>query len=99
MRTRFLMSVALIFAALALTYAGSHFSFAVSPPPAHAALPPIASSYLGVYEEGAPPEYQPVADFAKVAGSQPNLVGYYSGWAEPFATSYAERIRSHGSTP
>ena len=25
-----------------------------------------------------------------MAGTQPNLVGYYSGWGEPFKTSFAE---------
>ena len=38
----------------------------------------------GVYERGALRTYQPVAEFSKTAGQQPNLVGYYSGWGEPF---------------
>ena len=41
----------------------------------------------------------PIADFAQAAGRQPNLVGYYSGWAEPFATSFAEMLRKHGIIP
>jgi hypothetical protein len=32
-------------------------------------------------------------------GRTPNLLGYYSGWAEPFNTSFAEMIRKHGVTP
>ena len=41
--------------------------------------------------------YQPVADFTKAVGRQPNLVGYYSGWGEPFQTSFAETASRHGA--
>ena len=34
-----------------------------------------------------------------MAGRQPNLVGYYSGWAQPFDISFAETIRKHGVIP
>jgi hypothetical protein len=34
-----------------------------------------------------------------VAGRQPNLIGYYSGWAAPFDTSFANMIRKHGVIP
>ena len=34
-----------------------------------------------------------------MAGRQPNLVGYYSGWAQPFDTSFAETIHKHGVIP
>ena len=68
-------------------------------PPVQVVLPPRAESYLGVYVAGAPPAYQPVADFAQAAGRQPNLVGYYSGWAQPFATSFAEKLHRHGAIP
>ena len=30
-----------------------------------------------------------------MAGRQPNLVGYYSGWAEPFNRSFAELVHRH----
>jgi hypothetical protein len=99
MRPRFALLIALVLATVALTYAGSRFALSLSPPVVHASLPHRSASYLGVYEAGAPPAYEPVADFAKTAGKQPNLVGYFSGWAEPFATSFAERIRSHGAIP
>jgi hypothetical protein len=55
------------------------------------------ASYLGVYETGPPRTYQPVAEFVKATGRQPNLVGYYSGWGEGFATSFAETVRRHGA--
>ena len=44
---------------------------------------------------GPPHRYQPVADFTKAIGRQPNLVGYYSGWGESFATSFADTVRRH----
>jgi len=58
-------------------------------------LPTAPASYLGVYESGALDSYQPVADFTGVVGRQPNLVGYYSGWGEPFQTSFAKTAYSH----
>jgi hypothetical protein len=64
---------------------------------AQATLPTGAASYMGVYEAGAPQTYQPVAEFTKVTGRQPNLVGYYSGWREPFQTSFAQTVNGHGA--
>jgi Glycosyl hydrolase family 26 len=91
-----LVAVAIAVAAVAFTA-----SRIVSSPARHAAagasLPTAPASYLGVYEPGSPHTYQPVADFAKVAGARPNIVGYFSGWAEPFARSFAERVRRHGA--
>ena len=100
MRSRLVVLVAFSAAAAALIFTGVRFTYTwPRPPPAHASLPPSPSSYLGVYEDGSPPAYEPIADFAKAVGKQPNLVGYYSGWAEPFATSFAQRVRRHGVIP
>ncbi len=99
MRPRFSLLIALVLATVALTYAGGHIVLPVSPPDVHASLPPSSASYLGVYINGSPPDYQPIANFANVTGTKPNLVGYYSGWAQPFAQSYAQLIRSHGVIP
>jgi Glycosyl hydrolase family 26 len=55
------------------------------------------ASYLGVYEKGPPATYQPVTTFAEKIAKQPNLVGYYSGWGEPFKTSFAETVHQHGA--
>jgi mannan endo-1,4-beta-mannosidase len=100
MRPRLAAPVALVIAATAVIFAGARFLSTPTPPPAaHAHLPASPASYLGVYEAGAPPAYRPVAEFAKAAGSQPNLVGYYSGWAERFQTSYAQSLRKLGVTP
>ena len=64
---------------------------------ARAPLPTSPASYLGVYEHGTPGNYQPDAVFTKAVGRQPNLVGYYSGWGEPFKASFAETVHGHGA--
>jgi mannan endo-1,4-beta-mannosidase len=99
--SRLVLLVAVTIAAASLISTGARYKLLLpsTPPPAHASLPPSAASYLGVYEAGAPPGYAPIRGFARAAGKQPNLVGYYSGWAQPFARSFAERIRDHGSVP
>jgi mannan endo-1,4-beta-mannosidase len=90
--------VALVIAAAAVASVASRGAFSRNgQPAARASLPIRPASYFGVYEAGAPRAYQPVAGFARAAGRQPNLVGYYSGWAEPFAKSFAERVRDHGA--
>jgi hypothetical protein len=70
-----------------------------SPPAAQASLPTSPASYLGVYEHGTPRSYQLVASFATMAGRQPNLVGYYSGWKQRFASSFAETVRGRHAAP
>ena len=98
--SRLMLIAAFSAAAAAVIFAGARFSYRLTPgPPAHASLPPNPASYLGVYETGAPPAYAPIADFAQATGHQPNLAGYYSGWVEPFATSFADRVRRHGLIP
>lgn len=91
--------------ALAVLTAGVALTGPVRPAPparpaaARASLPPTVASYLGVFEKGAPPSYQPVAAFARAAGRQPNLVGYFSGWTQPFNITFAQEIFRHGSVP
>jgi glycosyl hydrolase family 26 len=100
MRSRLVVLAALLAAVAAIAFTGSRIKLYITPqPPAHASLPPSLSSYLGVYENGSPPAYEPIATFANAVGRQPNLVGYYSGWAAPFATSFARRLLRHGSIP
>jgi mannan endo-1,4-beta-mannosidase len=100
MRPRVVMLLAFVIAAVAVGFTGARFTLLPSAPPAvHGSLPSNLASYLGVFEDGSPPGYQPIAQFAQTAGRQPNLVGYYSGWAEPFLTSYADMIRKHGVIP
>jgi mannan endo-1,4-beta-mannosidase len=102
MRSRLVVLVALVTAVVAIAVTGVRYHFVYvspRPPTAHASLPPNPSSYLGVYEDGSPPAFGPIQEFAKAAGKQPNMVGYYSGWAEPFAISFARRMNRHGIVP
>ena len=94
-----ILAIALAVASLAgasLRLTGSSGS---PPPAAHASLPPSLASYLGVFEPGAPPAYNPVADFAAAVGRKPNLLGFYSGWTEPFDTSFAQTLHRNGVIP
>lgn len=101
MRSRLVMILAVALAAVAVGVAGIRLarSYPAPPPAAHATLATQQAAYLGVYEPGAPPAYGPIASFAEVAGRQPNLVEYYSGWAEAFDTSFAQMMDKHGMTP
>jgi mannan endo-1,4-beta-mannosidase len=101
MRSRWVMVLAV---ALAMAgAAGASIRLTASspsrPPPVHAPLPPRPAAYLGVFEAGAPPAYSPIASFAEAAGRQPNLLGYYSGWAGTFDTSFAELLYRHRVIP
>jgi hypothetical protein len=95
---RLVLLAAVVIAAAAVAFAvsrvGSHDSRRVA---VAAPLPTRSASYLGVYEPGSPGAYQRVAGFAKAAGRQPDIVGYFSGWSQPFAASFAERARGHGA--
>jgi len=98
MRSRLVLTVAVAIAAAAVAVPITRVaSSPASRPVEHAVLPAGLASYLGVYETGPPRTYQPVAEFARAAGRRPNLVGYYSGWGEGFATSFAETVRRHGA--
>ena len=100
MRPRIVMLLAFVIAAVAVGFTGARFTLLPSPHPAvHSSLPPVSDSYLGVFEPGSPPAYRPIEEFANVAGRTPNLIGYYSGWAQPFATSFAEMVHRHGLIP
>jgi mannan endo-1,4-beta-mannosidase len=99
MRPRVVMLLAFVIAAIAVGFTGARFNLMTPQPNAHASLPHKSASYLGVFEPNSPPSYQPIAAFAQAAGREPNLIGYYSGWAQSFATSFAERVYRHGVIP
>jgi hypothetical protein len=102
MRSRLHLLVAVALASASVAFAISRVASTSTPGPppvVHASLPPKLASYLGVFANGAPPGYQPIAEFAKAVGVQPNLVGYYSGWAQPFEASFARTIYAHGVRP
>src|ERR1022692_2078560 len=97
MSTRLVMVAAVVIAAVAIAFTVIRVGFVPAKPTARASLSTGVASYLGVYETGPPHNYRPVTEFAAAAGLRPNLVGYYSGWAEPFATSFAAANRSRGA--
>jgi mannan endo-1,4-beta-mannosidase len=102
MRPRLIMILAVVLALAAIAGASYRLTANAPPPPsppAHASLAPELASYLGAFEPGAPPSYAPVTDFTKAAGEQPNIIGYYSGWAEPFNSSFAATLHSHNIIP
>lgn len=96
MRSRLVLLLAVIVAAAAVAVAAARLSSAPrSSRVTHASIPSSPASYLGVYESASPSSYQPVVDFAKAAGRSPNLVGYFSGWAQPFALPFANEVHRH----
>ena len=99
MRYRLLLLLAVVVACVSLALTGSHLKFRIDTGPVHAHLPPSTTSYLGVFEPGVPPNYGPVTQFARTVGKQPNLIGYYSGWAQPFPSSFADKLYNHHSIP
>lgn len=99
MKYRVLLIAAVVVAVVSLTYSGRHLSFRLDMPPAHAHLVPSSAAYLGVFEPGVPHSYGPIDKFARTVRNQPNLVGYYSGWAQPFASSFARTLQSHRKVP
>jgi glycosyl hydrolase family 26 len=100
MRSRLVMLLAVLLAAAGVTLTAARLAARTSPPAqVHASLAPRLASYLGVYEDGSPPDFAPVTGFTHTVSRQPNLVGYFSGWAQPFATGFAEKLHDHGIIP
>jgi mannan endo-1,4-beta-mannosidase len=99
MRSRLAMLLAVALAGISVGVVASHLASAAPAGPltAVATLPPRLASYLGVYEKGSPASYRAVAEFGGVAGREPDLAGYYSGWAESFKTAFATAARAHGA--
>jgi hypothetical protein len=95
LRSRLIIVAAVAVAAVCVAVAVTRAASSASGP--DAALPTSPASYLGVYETGPPGTYQPVAEFARVVGKQPNVVGYYSGWREPFQIRFAETVHAQGA--
>jgi mannan endo-1,4-beta-mannosidase len=98
MRSRLVMVAAVAIVVTAVAYVIIRFMPQPSSPDVtQASLPTRVASYLGVYETGPPQRYEPVAKFRTAVGRQPNLVGYYSGWPQHFATSFAETAHGQGA--
>ncbi len=101
MNSRLVLYISILLACAAVAVAAVRIKPAATarPPAAHASLPPHPSSYLGVYENGAPPSYQPIEEFAHAAGKQPNLVGVLQRLGEPFNTAFANLLHQHQVIP
>jgi mannan endo-1,4-beta-mannosidase len=72
---------------------------AIRPHRSGVSLPATPDSYLGLYANGVPSSYAGVAAFTTATGVKPDLVLYYSGWFEPFQTSFATTVADHGGVP
>jgi mannan endo-1,4-beta-mannosidase len=97
MRSRLVMVLAAALATAAVIVVATDRASSYQAGPPDAPLSVRAASYLGVYERGALTSYQPITTFAAMAGRQPTLAGYFSGWGEPFKTAFAVRARDHGA--
>jgi mannan endo-1,4-beta-mannosidase len=98
MRYRLVTLIGFVIAVTAIAVTSSRITFRY-PPAVHQTLAPKAASYLGVFEAGSPPPYERVEEFSAMARQKPNLVAYYSGWAQPFNVSYATMLHGHGTIP
>jgi hypothetical protein len=102
MRYRLVTLIGFVIAVTAIAVTSSRITFRY-PPAVHETLAPKAASYLGVFEAGnpagTPPSYESIEKFSNMARQQPNLVAYYSGWAQPFNVSYANMLHGHGAIP
>jgi mannan endo-1,4-beta-mannosidase len=92
-------AVTLIVSVFVVLVAGGKAKPPVHPRQGHTALPATPGSYLGVYAAGVPSSYAGVTAFASATGVKPRLVVYYSGWLEPFQTSFAATAAKHGAVP
>src|SRR5690242_3143283 len=97
MRSRVMIFAVVLITVAAVAFTVSRFVSPSGPANAPGPLPTGQASYLGVYERSTLRSYQPITDFTKTAGQQPNLAGYYSGWGEPFEISFANRASRHGA--
>ncbi len=62
-------------------------------------LPTGHEFYLGLFTPGVPASYKGVSSFTAATGVRPDLAVYYSGWFEPFWTSFARAAARHGAVP
>jgi len=76
---------------------GVFFVYRHDPRAATAHAKSILHHYVGVSEAGEIASYQPVEQFAKAIGRQPNIVLYYARWKDPFETGLATEAYEHGA--
>jgi mannan endo-1,4-beta-mannosidase len=94
---------AAIVAAMAITVAtGLQDRSTAVPPPVrevYITLPAAPGSYLGVYTAQSPTSYIGLTEFTSATGVEPDVDMYYSGWLEPFRTSFAATAAENGAVP
>jgi hypothetical protein len=56
-------------------------------------------SYLGVYVPGKAVSDAGLAAFGSKTGTRPNVAAYYSGWLEPFRSTFATDLAARGAVP
>ena len=56
-------------------------------------------SYLGVYVPGKWASDAGLAAFGSKTGTRPNVAAYYSGWLEPFRSTFATELAARGAVP
>ncbi len=99
-----IIGTALAAAAATIVVAGRHDQSAAANAAGQAAARPITlpakpGTYLGTYAPDVPDSYANVAAFTAATGIRPNVVVYYSGWLEPFRTSFAAQVVKEGAVP
>ena len=98
--SRLVLLVAIVIAAASVISTGVRITYLPSAAAARARVAAAEPGLLpGRLRAGGAAAYASVVGFARVAGKRPNLVGYYSGWAAPFAASFAQQTRAHGAIP
>src|SRR6266568_8178984 len=81
-----LLPIAALVGSIALALGYSTPTFSPAPP---IALPARPGTELGVFENGTPDSYRTVEQFTTATKRHPNIVLYFSGWFQPFATEIA----------
>jgi Glycosyl hydrolase family 26 len=80
-------------AAVLLTVTGCLTPLTSQPPLTQVPVP--AGPLVGVYEPGTPASWSPITDFTDATGVSPTIVLYYSGWNDPFNSSFAQAAWDH----
>jgi mannan endo-1,4-beta-mannosidase len=104
--TKFSVSIAVAIIIPALLLFGSLFLIsgqqasntpAVAPVPTPPPPPKVSGFLVGVREHGTPGPWVKITRFAAATRITPRLVLYYSGWYEPFQTSFAKTAARNGA--
>src|ERR1700722_8790393 len=99
-RRRLLAGGTAIIAAAAIAAGGLAYNRSADPAgplPDH--LPVASGASLGVYTQGVPVSYDRVTAFTSATGAKPDVVMYYSGWFQPFQTTFAAKVAQNGAVP